>query len=161
MKNNPGVSETLGAVLMIVIFVAGFGILGVAYLSQPSPEKIPSVMFNLWVGNDSVIYLTHAGGDNLRTYDKHGRDAKTNAEYYILIDKTDEWPIENASESLNDKDNDKEKWFYNGNGNEPNVEYLKPGEGFRVLPQYMPKEIDIVHKGQGGAERIIWSGLIR
>lgn len=158
MKNNPGMSETLGAVLMIVIFVAGFGILGVAYLSQPSPEKIPSVMFNLWVGNDSVIYLTHAGGDNLRTYDKHGRNAKTNAEYYILIDKTyPPWPIKDASESLNANE---EQFSYYGKESEPNVEYLKPGEGFRVLPQYMPKEIDIVHKGQGGAERIIWSGLI-
>ena len=57
MKNNPGISETLGAILMIAVFVAGFGILGVVYFSQPPPEKIPSVTFDLKLGDGSAIYL--------------------------------------------------------------------------------------------------------
>jgi len=100
MKNNPGISETLGAILMIAVFVAGFGILGVVYFSQPPPEKIPSVTFDLKLGDGSAIYLRHAGGDSLRTYNQDGKDAKNNAEYYILIDKSEDWPIKDADKGL-------------------------------------------------------------
>ena len=157
MKNNPGISETLGAILMIAVFVAGFGILGVVYFSQPPPEKIPSVTFDLKLGDGSAIYLRHAGGDSLRTYNQDGKDAKNNAEYYILIDKSEDWPIKDADKGLvkNEK-----KFAYIDYPKYSDVEYLKPGEGFMAQPSSLPKEIDVIYKSPSGFEQVIWSGLI-
>ena len=157
MMKNAGMSEVLGAVLMIAVFVAGFGILGVTYFSQQPSEKIPQVSFDLRLGSDSVIYLTHAGGDSLRTYNPQGEDASSNAEYYILVDNTNIWPIKNAALPLLKGE---QAFTYSSDPFDSNISNLKVGEGFKVQPNSLPKNIDVVYNSPSGIEKIIWSGLI-
>ncbi|MDD1730160.1 MAG: PKD domain-containing protein [Methanospirillum sp.] len=159
MKKDSGISEVLGAVLMIAIMVTGFSILGTVYFSQPPPEKIPQVSFNLVLGTDNQINLIHAGGDSLRTYDSSGNNAEANAEYYILVDREKIWPILDATATL---DSGKSEFSYVGNTSSTglDMEYLQVGEGFSAKPLSLPKNIDIIYKSPSGAESIIWSGLI-
>ena len=68
MKNPPGseggVSELVGSILMIAVLVMAVSIAGIYLLSQPRPEKIPSLHATIW--NDTQkIYLSHDGGDPL------------------------------------------------------------------------------------------------
>jgi PKD repeat protein len=68
MKNPPGseggVSELVGSILMIAVLVMAVSIAGVYLLSQPRPEKIPSLHATIW--NDTQkIFISHDGGDPL------------------------------------------------------------------------------------------------
>jgi len=63
-----GVSEVIGAVMLIAVVSAAIAIIGVVMLSQPAPEKIPAleaVISN--TGNAIQIY--HNGGDTLQKAD--------------------------------------------------------------------------------------------
>jgi len=63
-----GVSEVIGAVMLIAVVGAAVAIIAVALLSQPAPEKIPAleaVISN--TGNAIQIY--HNGGDTLQKAD--------------------------------------------------------------------------------------------
>ncbi len=53
---------------MILIAVVGgaVAIVGVAILSQPAPEKIPSLTTDITVVNGTTILITHNGGDTLQ-----------------------------------------------------------------------------------------------
>ena len=68
MKNPPGseggVSELVGSILMIAVLVMAVSIAGIYLLSQPRPEKIPSL--HATIRNDTQkIYLSQDGGDPL------------------------------------------------------------------------------------------------
>lgn len=63
--NDAGLSGTVGAVLLIVIVVAGMAILMVAVLSQPQPQKIPAMTAEV-ISNSNGFYLKHEGGDTLQ-----------------------------------------------------------------------------------------------
>ena len=63
--NDAGLSGTVGAVLLIVVIVAGMAILMVTVLSQPQPQKIPAMTAEV-ISNSNGFYLKHDGGDTLQ-----------------------------------------------------------------------------------------------
>jgi hypothetical protein len=62
-----GVSEVIGAILLVGLVVAAVAVVAVTLFSQSTPEKVPNV--NFMVGTDNhvppTLYLTHNGGDTL------------------------------------------------------------------------------------------------
>ncbi|MCK9630479.1 MAG: type IV pilin N-terminal domain-containing protein [Methanoregula sp.] len=62
-----GVSEVIGAILLVGLVVAAVAVVAVALFSQSTPVKVPNV--NFMVGTDNhvppTLYLTHNGGDTL------------------------------------------------------------------------------------------------
>jgi len=65
MNSSDGVSEIVGAILLISLVVIAASIVAVIVLSQPPPEDIPRV--NALAENRSnTIYIIHNGGDPLQ-----------------------------------------------------------------------------------------------
>ena len=64
-ENSSGVSELIGAILMITVVVAAVAIIGVLLFSQQTPEKIPNINFMTGSDNFNRLYLYHNGGDSL------------------------------------------------------------------------------------------------
>jgi len=68
MRQHPGeegVSELVGAMLLIGLTVIGVALVGIVFLSSPQPDAIPRV--SIAAGNMSgKLILTHEGGDPLR-----------------------------------------------------------------------------------------------
>ena len=63
--NENGVSEILGAVLLISVVVLGLSIAGVVILSTPPSQKTPAISADITrIGN--TIYIRHEGGDTLQ-----------------------------------------------------------------------------------------------
>jgi len=62
--NSAGVSEIIGAILLISVVALAVAIIGVFFFSQPTPTKIPNLNFMTGV-NGSTLYLYHNGGDAL------------------------------------------------------------------------------------------------
>jgi len=57
-------SEMIGVLMLIAIIVAAVAIVGVSYLSQPLPEKLPAVSMS--ITNDSrLIVISHDGGNTI------------------------------------------------------------------------------------------------
>ncbi len=65
-NREDAVSEAIGGVLLIALVVIGAAIVGTYVASQPLPEKIPKVQFNV-KGNEyrTILYLEHEGGESL------------------------------------------------------------------------------------------------
>ena len=70
MVDEKGVSEVIGAILLVSLVILGAMIVAVLFLSQPPPQEIPQV--NAIAGNETdpdsgveYIYLLHDGGDPL------------------------------------------------------------------------------------------------
>ena len=63
-KQDDAVSEIIGTVLLISIVVLAGSIIAVTVLSQPQPQKIPSVSMLISVQNQTVS-IKHDGGDPL------------------------------------------------------------------------------------------------
>jgi len=78
--NSPrdiAVSEIIGAIMLVTIVVVIASVVGVMVLSQPAPQKIPSL--SAVISNQSqMVYIKHDGGDPLVA-----------GQYKILIDGTD------------------------------------------------------------------------
>jgi hypothetical protein len=63
-----GVSEIIGAVLLISVVVLGLSIAGLTLLSIPPPQKTPSFSADITrIG--TTMYLRHDGGDTLQSYE--------------------------------------------------------------------------------------------
>ena len=103
-ERESGVSEIMGAIMLISVVVMGVAIIGVLLTSQPPPQKIPALDAVIsWDGVDT-IYITHNGGDSLQR-----------GEIYVRVDnvvkpflKTNEpgnpsWSTWSAGESLDYK----------------------------------------------------------
>ncbi len=76
-ENETGVSEMMGALVLISVIAAAIGIIGVGVLSQPPPQKIPAVSVDITaIGN--IVYIRHEGGDPL-----------TKNEFNIILDGID------------------------------------------------------------------------
>lgn len=68
MVNERGVSEIIGAILLVSLVILGVTIVAVLLLSQPLPQEIPQV--NAVAGNNtSYIFLRHDGGDTLESFE--------------------------------------------------------------------------------------------
>jgi len=63
--NNSGVSEVVGAVLLLFLVVVGIGGISVILLSQPVPEEAPNTDIIITSAGGEVL-LTHNGGDDLQ-----------------------------------------------------------------------------------------------
>jgi archaellum component FlaF (FlaF/FlaG flagellin family) len=62
--NEDGVSETIGAVLLIGLTVIGVSLISVILFSQPLAEELPAVDI-IVSNNDTTIFFQHNGGDSL------------------------------------------------------------------------------------------------
>ncbi|MDO9036075.1 MAG: type IV pilin N-terminal domain-containing protein, partial [Methanoregula sp.] len=63
---SAGVSETIGAIMLISIVAVLIAVIGVYLFSQPVPQKIPNLNFMTGVNSDkSKLYLYHNGGDTM------------------------------------------------------------------------------------------------
>ena len=99
VKNEPGVSEIIGAILMIALVVAAVAVVAVLLNSQTTPEKIPNVNFMTGTSAPSAgkidLYLYHNGGDALR----RGEFAVVTdvdpepVTDYSISDGSDEWSV--------------------------------------------------------------------
>jgi flagellin-like protein len=61
-----GVSEIIGAILMISVVIAAVAVISVLLLSQTPPQAIPDVNFMTGSDGSGTLYLLHNGGDSLR-----------------------------------------------------------------------------------------------
>ena len=61
-----GVSEVIGAVLLISIGVTAAAVIGAAVLSQPTPAKIPA-LDAIISSTGHTIQIYHNGGDTLQS----------------------------------------------------------------------------------------------
>jgi len=76
-RNDRGLSDALGAVVLISVVALGVTLFGVAILSGPLPDRVPAL--NAEVTNTSdTVFIRHTGGDTL-----------VNGEYRILADGSD------------------------------------------------------------------------
>ncbi len=76
-RPEEGVSENIGAIMLVMIVVVAVSVIGVYLFSQPAPQKIPALNALIW--NDSqYIYVKHEGGDPINV-----------GEFEILVDGTD------------------------------------------------------------------------
>lgn len=64
-NSKSGVSETIGAVLLIALVVTAIAIVGVMLLSQPQPQKIPALDAVISTSGNT-LQITHNGGDILQ-----------------------------------------------------------------------------------------------
>jgi len=68
MEKERGVSEIVGAILLVALVILAMMIIAVALLSQPPPQEIPQV--NAIAGNNSnTVFIRHNGGDSLSPYE--------------------------------------------------------------------------------------------
>ncbi|EJG06606.1 protein of unknown function DUF1628 [Methanofollis liminatans DSM 4140] len=90
VTDEQGVSEVIGAILLVSLAVLGVAIVAVALFSQPPPSEVPhvSVVAGTTVDNTTFVLL-HEGGDTL---------AAGNYRIYVdngsgLVDRTDEFAL--------------------------------------------------------------------
>jgi len=63
--SEDGVSEILGAILLISVVVLGLSVAGVLILSTPPPQKTPAISADITrIGG--ITYIRHEGGDTLQ-----------------------------------------------------------------------------------------------
>jgi FlaG/FlaF family flagellin (archaellin) len=77
MNSESGVSELIGAILLVSLVVMLMMIVTTVVISQPKPEKIPEFSSSISVSGTGPydIYITHHGGDPLQ-----------GGEYRVVID---------------------------------------------------------------------------
>jgi FlaG/FlaF family flagellin (archaellin) len=82
MKSESGVSELIGAILLVSLVVMLMMVVTTVIISQPKPEKIPELSASISIKGTGVngtapydIYITHMGGDTLQW-----------GEYRVVID---------------------------------------------------------------------------
>jgi hypothetical protein len=64
-NSTSGVSEVVGAVLLVSLVVLAVSIIGMILFSQSTPQKIPNINFMTGSDSNGDIYLYHNGGDSL------------------------------------------------------------------------------------------------
>jgi hypothetical protein len=74
IKSESGVSELIGAILLVSLVVMMMMVVTTVLISQPRPEKIPELGVFISNGMNNVT-LTHMGGDSLQA-----------GEYLVVID---------------------------------------------------------------------------
>jgi len=92
-----GVSEAVGAMLLITIIALGIGIFTVALFSQQAAPVLPSVTFNVTYGDNGSVAIRHQGGDmiprdQLRIYIDNGTAVLGN-EALTEGDDDEDWTV--------------------------------------------------------------------
>jgi len=74
--NTSGVSEIIGAVLLVSLVVAAVSVVAVVLFSQPTPKEVPNLNFMTGMNTSrNTLYLYHNGGDPLNA-----------GEFSVLVD---------------------------------------------------------------------------
>lgn len=72
-KNDLGISENIGVILIVSVAVIGAAIVGISVTSEPTPDEIPNadliVGYEKIASNNFSINLFHNGGDTLTSSD--------------------------------------------------------------------------------------------
>ncbi len=76
-RNENGLSDALGAVVLISVVALGTAIVGIAILSGPLPDRIPAMSVDV-TSTSGYVFIRHTGGDTL-----------VQGEYRILVDGID------------------------------------------------------------------------
>ena len=92
-----GVSEAVGAILLIAVIALGIGIFTVALFSQQAAPVLPSVTFNVTYGDNGSVAIRHQGGDmiprdQLRIYIDNGTAVLGN-EALTEGDDDEDWTV--------------------------------------------------------------------
>ena len=64
VRNDWGLSDALGAVVLISVVVLGITVASVAILSSPVPDRMPALSVDIFNTSDTV-FIRHDGGDTL------------------------------------------------------------------------------------------------
>ncbi len=136
MRTNPrcdtGVSEILGALLLIAIVSLAVGIIGVAILSSTETSQIPSISVRI-TNVSRTIYLAHEGGDSLP------------AGYYrIYVDGTD------RTDSFTDTSSG-----INANSTVFKAGMVLKSDGYFLPPDQGPRIAMLVYRGPDGAGAVL------
>jgi len=76
LDNTSGVSEIIGAILLVSLVVAAVSLVAVILFSQPAPQEIPNLNFMTGMNSSkNTLYLYHNGGDTLNA-----------GEFSVLVD---------------------------------------------------------------------------
>jgi FlaG/FlaF family flagellin (archaellin) len=80
MKSESGVSELIGAILLVSLVVMLMMVVTTVLISQPRPERIPELSVSISINGTAPydVYITHMGGDTLQ-----------GGEYRVVIDGTE------------------------------------------------------------------------
>ncbi|MGD9937655.1 MAG: type IV pilin N-terminal domain-containing protein [Methanoregulaceae archaeon] len=151
-----GVSEVIGGVLLIALVLIGAALVGTYVTSQPLPEKVPKVQFNIKEIN-GAIYLEHEGGESLRDKDFSiiiNGNPILESSWYIEPDNDDLWtlgeriviPAHSEAESIG--------LVYKGGSGETLLRAPNSPWGFDIVfPSFDPNEtIDIPEPFSVGGE---------
>jgi flagellin-like protein len=87
-NRESGVSEVIGAVLLIALVVTAVAIVGVGLLSQPLPKQIPALE-SVISTSGNIVQITHNGGDTMQKGD-----------FVILVDGVDKTSLFNKDGAL-------------------------------------------------------------
>jgi hypothetical protein len=95
MDPAAGVSELIGAILLITITVMAVSLVGVILLSQQGPQEVPNI--NFMTGTNAArdqLYLYHNGGDTLtRGEFAVVLDGRTRRTDYSISDGSSNWSV--------------------------------------------------------------------
>ncbi len=130
IKQGSGVSELIGAILLVSLVVMLMMIVTTVVLSQPRPGKIPELSASISVNGTGPydVYITHMGGDPLQ-----------GGEYRVVIDGNEISPDLYREPPPNNIVR-KEEWSFTKNENTI-VVYNRPS---------MPKSVEIYYNGPSG-----------
>ena len=76
-RRDAGLSDALGAVILIAVVALGITVASIAIISSPVPQKVPAISVDIFNTSDTV-FIRHSGGDTL-----------ARGEYRILADDVD------------------------------------------------------------------------
>ena len=121
MDSNSGVSEIVGAILLVSLVIIGVMIVSVAVLSQPPPEEIPQVTA-LAENISKTVYLYHNGGDSLQPNEIRVLVNGENSSFSLI--NSEQWPW-SAGKTL--------KIDYTGSGMPEYVQLIYTGGSTQTL----------------------------
>lgn len=67
-EREHGLSDAIGAIVLIAVVGLGIGLLGMFILSEPQPEKIPALSSDITTIGRTIL-ITHNGGDSIAKSD--------------------------------------------------------------------------------------------
>lgn len=126
--NSSGVSEIIGAILLISVVVLAVAIIAAGLFSQPLPQKIPSSSFITNInGSTKILTIYHDGGDPLYRGEFFLKinDARIDDNAYTITPGGGNiWSVGKSLVLSNVSDNSKVQIFYNTGSGEVLLDQL-------------------------------------
>ncbi len=157
MPNNSGISEIIGALILIGIFAGLIAVVTVYVTSQVPKEKIPAIDFD--IKNDSqTIRIYNLGGDSIYGGDSSNINDPTGlqgSKYRIAVyDQDGNYYIDNSSVKITSSFKSNKTENYNP-GNFTNGVILTSNGAF--LGDKMPSKVDVIYRTNDGNEVLLYS----